>query len=80
MRSSLVGGEVSTIAVVKIGRRVRDERVKQFWTQERLASAAGISQKALSKIENDEVEPRFSTILKLAEALGIEPSKLADIE
>jgi transcriptional regulator with XRE-family HTH domain len=80
MRSSLAGGEVSTIAVVKIGRRVRDERVKRFWTQERLASAAGISQKALSKIENDEVEPRFSTILKLAEALGIEPSKLADIE
>ena len=80
MRSSLAGGEVSTIAVVKIGRRVRDERVKRFWTQERLASTAGISQKALSKIENDEVEPRFSTILKLAEALGIEPSKLADTD
>ncbi len=64
---------MSTIAVVKIGPRVRDERVKRFWTQERLASAAGISQKALSKIENDEVEPRFSTILKLAEALGIHP-------
>ena len=69
---------MSTIAAVKIGERVRAERVKRFWTQEKLADAAGISQKALSKIETNEVEPRFSTILKLAEALNIEPSEFAD--
>jgi len=69
---------VSTIAVVKIGKQIRRERVKRFWTQERLASEAGITQKALSQIESDKVEPRFSTILKLAEAFGIEPSELAD--
>ena len=69
---------MSTIAVVKIGERVRAERVKRFWTQAKLAEAAGISQKALSKIETNEVEPRFSTILKLAEAFDIEPSEFAD--
>jgi transcriptional regulator with XRE-family HTH domain len=71
---------VAKIAVVKIGERVRAERIKRFWTQERLAARAALSQKALSKIENNEVEPRFSTILKIAEALGIEPSQLVDEE
>jgi transcriptional regulator with XRE-family HTH domain len=69
---------VSTIAVVKIGERVKAERIKRFWTQERLANDANLSQKALSKIENNEVEPRFSTILRIAEALGIEPSEFLE--
>ena len=64
------------MAGVKIGRGVRAKRVARFWTQEQLAREAGISQKALSKIENDEVEPRFSTITRLAEALGVDPSEL----
>jgi transcriptional regulator with XRE-family HTH domain len=61
------------IDAVKIGRRLRAERTRRFLTQEQLAQKAGISQKQLSKIENNEVEPRFSTILSLAEALGVEP-------
>ena len=69
-------GGVSTIVVVKIGAAIRRERVTRFWTQERLASEAGITQKQLSLIEADKVDPRFSTILKLAEALGIEPGDL----
>ena len=77
---SSAGGVVSTIAVVKIGRRVRAERTKRFMTQEQLARASGISQKALSKIETNEVEPRFSTILKLAKALGIDPSEFIEQE
>ena len=67
---------MSTMAGVKIGRGVRAKRVARFWTQEQLAREAGISQKALSKIENDEVEPRFSTIIRLAKALGVDPSEL----
>jgi transcriptional regulator with XRE-family HTH domain len=47
-------------------------------TQEQLAQAAGISARQLVRIEKDKVEPRFSTILKLAEALKIEPSELVD--
>ncbi len=73
-------GEVSTIVAVKIGQGVRAERVKRFWTQERLAKKAGISQKALSKIETNEVEPRFSTILRIAEALGVDPNELVNQE
>ena len=66
------------MAGVNIGRSVRVKRVARFWTQKQLAREAGISQKALSKIENDEVEPRFSTIIRLAKALGVDPSELVD--
>ena len=71
---------MTTMAVVKIGQSVRAKRSKRFMTQEQLASAAGISPRQLVRIERDEVEPRFSTILKLAEALEVEPSKLVDEE
>ena len=50
-------------------------------TQEQLANAAGISHRTLVNIETYKVtEPHFSTILKLAEALGVEPSQLVDQE
>jgi transcriptional regulator with XRE-family HTH domain len=65
---------------VKIGRSVREQRVRRFMTQEQLAQAAGISSRQLVRIERNEVEPRFSTILKLAKALGMEPSELVDRE
>jgi transcriptional regulator with XRE-family HTH domain len=71
---------VATIADVKIGENVRRERVNRFWTQERLAAEADISPKQLSKIENNLVDPHFSTILKLAEALEVDPHTLAGKE
>ena len=63
-----------------IGRSLRAKREAKFLTQERLAAAARISQKQISQIERNEVEPRFSTILRLAEVLGVAPSDLVDKE
>ena len=67
---------MTTITVVTFGERVREERRRRLMTQDVLAATAGISQKQLSKIENDEVDPRFSTIRKIAQALDVEPSDL----
>jgi len=69
---------MATIDAVKIGQKLKAERTKRFLTQDALADKADISQKQLSKIENDDVEPRFSTILKLADALGIEPERFLE--
>jgi len=71
---------MSILTAVKIGCSVREQRVRRFMTQEQLAQAAGISSRQLVRIERNEVEPRFSTILKLAKALGMEPSELVDRE
>jgi len=71
---------MAIMAAVKIGRRVREERVRRFMTQERLAAAAGISSRQLVRIERNQVEPHFSTILKLAEALEVDPAELVEEE
>jgi transcriptional regulator with XRE-family HTH domain len=49
-------------------------------TQEQLAKVAGIPLRQLVRIERNEVEPRFSTILKLGKALSVNPSELVDEE
>ena len=67
---------MATITVVTFGERVREERRRRLMTQDMLAATAAISQKQLSKIENNEVDPRFSTIRKIAQALDVEPSDL----
>ena len=71
---------MSILIAVRIGRSVREQRVKMFMTQEQLARMAGISLRQIVRIERNEVEPRFSTILKIADALGVEPSELVDRE
>ena len=71
---------MSILTTVKIGGRLRKQRVQRFMTQEELARAAGISLRQLVRIERNEVEPRFSTMRKIASALGVEPSELQDPE
>jgi transcriptional regulator with XRE-family HTH domain len=76
-RDFIVSYAVPIIACVTMGDNVRVLRRRNFMTQEQLAKAAGISHRTLVNIETKRVtEPHFSTILKLAEALGVEPSQL----
>ncbi len=65
-----------TIADVKIGRNLKRLREDQLLTQAELADAAGIALSSLVRIENDQVEPRFSTIRKLAAALNVDHREL----
>ena len=72
---------VSIIAPVSLGDNVRALRRRKFMTQQQLAKAADISHRTLVNIETNKVtEPHFSTILKLADALEVEPSGLVDQE
>ncbi len=47
-------------------------------TQEELAQKAQISQPALARLERPETTPRKSSLIKLAEALGITPEQLVE--
>jgi transcriptional regulator with XRE-family HTH domain len=67
---------VPTIEVVKIGRNLRRLREDRLLTQEELGEAAEVSRDQVSRIERDEVDPRFSTIRKLARALEVDPHEL----
>jgi transcriptional regulator with XRE-family HTH domain len=80
-RDFIESNTVLIIACVTLGDNVRVLRRRNFMTQEQLAKAAGISHRTLVNIETKRVtEPHFSTILKVAEALGVEPSQLVNQE
>ncbi|MBS1871127.1 MAG: helix-turn-helix transcriptional regulator [Actinobacteria bacterium] len=51
-------------------RRVRRARRERDLTQEALAARAGLSAKHLSDIERANTDPRLTTVLRLADALG----------
>jgi transcriptional regulator with XRE-family HTH domain len=61
---------------VKIGGRLKELRERNLLTQAELGVAAGVSRDQVSRIERDEVDPRFTTIRKLARALNVDPSEL----
>jgi transcriptional regulator with XRE-family HTH domain len=62
--------------VVKIGTQLRAARERALLTQEELGTRAGVQPLTISRIETDKVEPRYSTIRKLAKALAVEPTAL----
>ena len=65
-----------TIEAVKIGNNLRRLREDRLLTQAELAERAGIALSSLVRIENDQVDPRFSSIRKLARALDADPKEL----
>ena len=63
-------------AVAYIGEKLRKMRQEKVLTQHQLAAKAGVSQVAIARIETNRSEPHFTTIQKLAGALGVEPAEL----
>ena len=60
------------------GVRLREMRKARGWSQEQLAMKSGFRVSRISLLENNHVaDPRFSTILTLAEALGCSADELA---
>ena len=56
----------------KLINRLVGERIRQGLTQEELAQKAGLKQSAVARMENVKSIPRLDTILKVANALGLE--------
>jgi transcriptional regulator with XRE-family HTH domain len=64
------------LEVVKIGTQLRAARERALLTQEELAAKAEVQPLTISRIETNKVEPRYSTIRKVAKALSVDPSEL----
>lgn len=57
-----------------IGARLQRVRERKLITQADLSVTAGVTEATISRIENGRSGPtRFSTVRKLAEALGVDP-------
>lgn len=66
---------ISTTAK-KFATRVRFERIKRKYSQEKLAELAGIGRSTLTQIEAQTSSPTLDVVDKIATALGFEPYEL----
>jgi transcriptional regulator with XRE-family HTH domain len=57
--------------MMSLGIEIKKGRIDRRWQQQELAQKAGISRKYLSQIENEQVDPRFSIVQRIARVLGI---------
>ena len=57
---------------------LRKARPRRKLSQEALGAAAGMHRTEVSRLERAERDPRLATIVKLARALDVPPSKLID--
>jgi transcriptional regulator with XRE-family HTH domain len=65
-------------AVVYVGDRLKTLRTLNALTQAELADRAGLTTAAVARIERSEVEPRPTTLRKLAKALSVQPRDLIE--
>ena len=57
-------------------RTIKELRERLFISQEDFAGKAGMSPNTLNRLEKGLQKPRWVTIRKLAEALGVEPGEI----
>jgi transcriptional regulator with XRE-family HTH domain len=58
------------------GQNVVKARVDKRWKQKDLQEAAQVSQRYLSALEHDKVDPRLSMVRRIARALNVSLTKL----
>jgi transcriptional regulator with XRE-family HTH domain len=61
---------------MSLGHNIRQFRQNKGWTQGQLAERTGIKIGHISKLEQDEGDPKASTLYKLIQALGCTPTGL----
>ena len=64
---------------INLGQKVRQIRELKGYSQEYIASKMGVSQRAYSKMENNETRLDWNKISKIAEIFEIELSELVDL-
>ena len=57
--------------MMSLGKEIKKARIDKGYRQAELCSQANITQKYLSEIENDHVDPRFSIVQRIAQALEV---------
>ncbi len=64
--------------LIKFGKRVREERVKQNLSQEELAEKAGVHRTYIGMIERAEKNITLENIERISRALNLSPKDLVD--
>lgn len=64
--------------IINLGIHVRQIREKKGLSQQDLADDCGITQNQVGRIERAEINTTIKTLVKIANALDIEPKELLD--
>jgi transcriptional regulator with XRE-family HTH domain len=62
--------------VVFVGEQLKRLRTLRALTQADVAKRAGVTTATVARIERNEIEPRMTTLRKLAAALEVDPAEL----
>jgi transcriptional regulator with XRE-family HTH domain len=65
---------------ILLGRRIKALRLRRQLTQEALGERAGLNYKYLGAVERGERNPSLKQLVKIAQALGVEPHELLIVE
>ncbi len=65
---------------LKLGYKIKYERVKRKLSQLELSLMTGLTTRTISRIECGNIDPKYSTLLKIAQALDVELIKLLDFK
>ena len=71
-----MSGTASLTPQAALGRALRAFREAAGLSQEQLGLDSGVQRNFISLIETGQNQPTITTLFKLAEALGVKPSKL----
>lgn len=63
-----------------LGREIKKARAQLGWKQQDLQAATGLSQKYLSRIENDKADPSFAVVVRIARVLGMSVDAILLVE
>ncbi len=69
---------MQNIELIKLGQKIKFERVKRQLSQEQLAELANISIHGLSNIETGKTDLRYTNLLQIAKAFKMKASELLD--
>lgn len=64
--------------LVRLGQRIKELREAKGWSQDTFAQMVGMNRAYPNKIENAKVDVRYTTLLRIAHALGVQVSSLLD--
>ena len=64
--------------MVYVGEKLKKQRTMRALTQAQLAERAGVTTATVARIERDEIEPRMTTLRKLADGLEVDPAELVE--
>lgn len=65
---------------LKLGYKIKFERGKQKISQLELALKTGLTTRTVSRIECGTIDPKLSTLTKIADALGIKITDLLNFQ